>query len=157
LQGRLGKHTTCEKIRALSIGQPWAELILSHRKPIEIRTWKCSYRGPLLIHASGKWNAAAAADLGIAKESVTRGAFVAVANLADIRPFTRADARFLKNKRGGDSWWEPNHYAWALKSVTRIKPIPFKGQLNLFPVPASVMRRIVRELKNLDAKGRVRG
>ena len=34
---------------ALSIRQPWAELILRRRKLIEIRTWTRKYRGLLLI------------------------------------------------------------------------------------------------------------
>jgi hypothetical protein len=38
-------------VKALSIAQPWAELILRRRKPYEIRTWKTGYRGVLLVHA----------------------------------------------------------------------------------------------------------
>lgn len=48
--------------KALSIKQPWASLICTPRednpllgiKDIENRTWKTSYRGKVLIHASGK-------------------------------------------------------------------------------------------------------
>jgi len=40
---------------ALSIRQPWADLIIHHGKDIENRTWKTSYRGPLLIHAAKAW------------------------------------------------------------------------------------------------------
>lgn len=38
-------------MRALSIQQPWASAIVLGHKPVENRTWKTSYRGPLLIHA----------------------------------------------------------------------------------------------------------
>jgi len=38
-------------MKALSIQQPWAWLIGKGIKPVENRTWKCGYRGPLLIHA----------------------------------------------------------------------------------------------------------
>ena len=72
--------------RALSIRQPWAELILRRRKPIEIRTWTTKYRSLILIHAPGGWNAAAARELGVTKESVTRGAFVGIAWLRDVKP-----------------------------------------------------------------------
>ena len=37
--------------KALTICQPYAELIMRGEKPIENRTWWTSYRGPLLIHA----------------------------------------------------------------------------------------------------------
>jgi hypothetical protein len=39
-------------MKALSIRQPWASLIIAGIKPVENRTWKSNYRGPLLIHAS---------------------------------------------------------------------------------------------------------
>lgn len=39
-------------MKALSIRQPWAWLIVNGWKDVENRTWWCGYRGPLLIHAS---------------------------------------------------------------------------------------------------------
>jgi hypothetical protein len=39
-------------MKALSIREPWASLIIGGRKPIENRDWTTNYRGPLLIHAS---------------------------------------------------------------------------------------------------------
>ncbi|MCU0912991.1 MAG: ASCH domain-containing protein [Planctomycetes bacterium] len=41
-------------MRALSIWQPWAWLIIHGGKDIENRSWPTYYRGPLLIHASKK-------------------------------------------------------------------------------------------------------
>jgi hypothetical protein len=43
-----------EAIRALTIRQPFPELILRKRKPFEIRSWTTNYRGPLLIHSAAK-------------------------------------------------------------------------------------------------------
>ncbi|QTF59120.1 ASCH domain-containing protein [Stutzerimonas frequens] len=39
-------------MKALSIRQPWAWLIVRGHKPLENRSWATSYRGPLLIHAA---------------------------------------------------------------------------------------------------------
>jgi hypothetical protein len=39
-----------KKIKALTIKNPWAHLIISGVKDIENRTWKTSYRGKLWIH-----------------------------------------------------------------------------------------------------------
>jgi hypothetical protein len=36
---------------ALTIRQPSAELIISGRKSMEIRSWEVDHRGPLWIHA----------------------------------------------------------------------------------------------------------
>lgn len=43
-------------MKTLSIRQPWASLIIAGIKPVENRTWKSNYRGPLLIHASKKFD-----------------------------------------------------------------------------------------------------
>ena len=142
-------HQELEPMKALSMRQPWAELILRRRKVFEIRTWHIFHPGLLLIHASKTFVSGPASDLGIDKDEVTQGAFVGVAKVADIRPFTKADAKLLKEKKGGDGWWGPDQYAWVLKSVQRITPIPFKGQLNLFTPPMRILRKVAAELDEM--------
>jgi hypothetical protein len=39
-------------MKALSIRQPWAWLIITGHKDVENRSWTTTYRGPLLIHAA---------------------------------------------------------------------------------------------------------
>src|SRR2546423_12295348 len=39
-------------LRALSLRQPWAWLVVNGYKDIENRSWRTNHRGPLLIHAS---------------------------------------------------------------------------------------------------------
>jgi hypothetical protein len=41
-------------MRALSVRQPWAYLIVSGQKDVENRRWPTRVRGPILIHASMK-------------------------------------------------------------------------------------------------------
>ncbi|HTV55212.1 MAG TPA: ASCH domain-containing protein, partial [Terriglobia bacterium] len=41
-------------MKALSIRQPWAWLIVNGFKPIENRSWNTNFRGRILIHASLK-------------------------------------------------------------------------------------------------------
>jgi hypothetical protein len=38
-------------MKAISIRQPWAWLIVQGYKDVENRTWATKYRGPILIHA----------------------------------------------------------------------------------------------------------
>ncbi len=38
-------------MRAISVRQPWAWLIVNGYKPVENRDWKTNYRGHCLIHA----------------------------------------------------------------------------------------------------------
>jgi hypothetical protein len=44
-------------IKALSIMQPWAWLIVAGHKNVENRTWPTSFRGPVLTHAGKKADA----------------------------------------------------------------------------------------------------
>jgi hypothetical protein len=39
-------------MKALSIRQPWAWLIVNGYKDIENRSWATKFRGPVLIHAA---------------------------------------------------------------------------------------------------------
>lgn len=41
-----------KSLRALSLKQPWAWLVVNGYKDIENRSWRTNHRGPLLIHAS---------------------------------------------------------------------------------------------------------
>jgi activating signal cointegrator 1 len=44
-------------MKAISLLQPWATLVVIGAKKIETRSWNTKYRGPLLIHASKKMGA----------------------------------------------------------------------------------------------------
>ncbi|GHT02087.1 hypothetical protein AGMMS49525_04920 [Bacteroidia bacterium] len=41
-------------MKAITVKQPWANIICSGIKDVENRTWKTNYRGRVLIHASAK-------------------------------------------------------------------------------------------------------
>jgi hypothetical protein len=42
-------------MKALSLWQPWAQLLVSGQKAIETRSWATGYRGLVLIHAAKMW------------------------------------------------------------------------------------------------------
>lgn len=132
-------------LKALTIRQPWAELILRGRKSFELRSWRTKYRGPLVIHAASKVDAWDARHFGLNPENLVTSAFVGFAILSDVRPYTREDARLLKKRRAGYGWF-PGNLSWVLKKPCRISPIRAKGQLGLFKIPKAVERRIGRLL-----------
>jgi activating signal cointegrator 1 len=43
-------------MKAISLWQPWASLVVLGEKKIETRSWDTAYRGPLLIHAAKRQN-----------------------------------------------------------------------------------------------------
>lgn len=104
-------------MKALSVRQPWANLIADGSKTIEVRTRPTKYRGPLLIVSAKRPDIAPA------------GCALAVVNLADSRPMAEADEQAAMCR------WRPNAWAWVLTDVRRIKPQPVRGQLGLFETP----------------------
>lgn len=128
-------------IRALSIRQPWAELILRGRKPYELRSRRTKYRGPLVIHAAMRVDSDDARRLGLRPEKLPTGCFVGAVVLSDVRRYTREDAKLLRKRRAGGGWY-PGLFSWVLKKPRRISPIKGKGRLGLFRVPPAVERRI---------------
>ena len=104
-------------MKALSVRQPWASLIASGKKTIEVRSWRTHYRGPLLICAAKKPRGLGA--VGVA---------LAVVNLVGVRRFQRGDARAACFEATTDQ------FAWLLGNVRRIDPIPVTGKLKMFDV-----------------------
>ena len=39
-------------MKAITVWQPWASLLVSGRKRYETRSWATTYRGPIAIHAA---------------------------------------------------------------------------------------------------------
>ena len=100
-----------------------------------------------------------ARESGLNPEKLPTGAFVGIAMLSDVRPFTREDAKALKRRRAGGGW-RPDQFAWVLRKTFRLPhPIKAKGQLRLFGVSASVTKLVepyVRKLQALSRKPKSR-
>lgn len=103
-------------MKALSIKQPWANMIASGDKTIETRRWRTDHRGELIV-VSAK-----------SPRIEPAGCALAVATLIDCRPMTERD-----EIEACCNWYE-NAFAWVLADVRRIKPFPVRGQLGLFEV-----------------------
>ena len=119
-------------MKALSVRQPWAGLIAARLKPIEIRTWSTSYRGPLLICASA-YKFRPAPDDDLPPECSPRGVALAVVNLTDIRPLTPRD--FEAACMPDDYQLGDRDLAWILDNPRPVEQVPVKGRLHLFDVP----------------------
>ncbi len=103
-------------MKAISVKQPWANMIASGQKTIETRVWATDYRGPILIVSSKSPNISPA------------GCALAVADLVDCRPMSKAD------ETAACCPVYPKAVAWVLQNVQAVKPFPVKGQLGLYEV-----------------------
>lgn len=103
-------------MKAISIKEPWASMILSRKKTIETRTWKTKYRGKILLCASKN------------PKSIISGKAFAVVELLDCLPMVKDDERFACCEV------YPRAYSWFLGDVILIEPFNIKGKLGLFEV-----------------------
>ncbi len=121
-------------MKALSLKQPWAELIVSGRKTLEIRTWRTNFRGEFLIHASKVSNFKAMERLGF--KDLPTGCIVGKAKVVDVKEYDSleefekdSDKHFAK---GHD--WPGKLYGFVVEDAQRLKELPLKGKLNFFEV-----------------------
>jgi hypothetical protein len=126
---------------AISIQQPWAELILLGRKKIELRTWRTDYRGLLWLHVGRK------ADANLIEQFGTngfRGGYVGTVHLVSIVALDRPrwDAWQSQHLSGP---YVPGYFGWVLADPQRFdEPIPAKGQLNLFEPDEETKAKLIR-------------
>ena len=119
-------------MKALTIKEPWATLIIDGYKKYEFRSWKTNYRGKILIHA------------GLSSDDDTmfseynleyiKGAIIGEADLVDCILVTKSFDDELKNSN--TIVYSHEHvglYAWKLENIKKYdKPIYVKGKLGLW-------------------------
>jgi hypothetical protein len=137
-------------MKAITIRQPWAQLIVSGAKDVENRTWSTNYRGLILIHSSAKLERSDVADACdlmecfipkfsrrvFSEEAKTYpvGAALGVAELVDV-------------VTASDSPWFFGPYGFVLQSVKRFStPIKTKGALGLWDIPNFEIEAGLREV-----------
>lgn len=127
-------------MKALSIHQPWAELILQGRKSIELRTWRTNYRGRFAIHAGQTVEEEACIAYGLDPARVVRGALVGTVQLADILRLDEAAWAVLRDQHLSLRDFPGPMFGWRLADPQRLpRPIPLRGRMSLFNVPDEVV------------------
>lgn len=128
------------EMKALTICQPYAELIMRGEKPIENRTWPTAHRGELLIHAGKSRDWLDPDDLNL-YPVMPFGAVVGIASLVACLNYE-------------DRWREPyvalhNHehangpWCWVLEDVRRfITPLPYRGSQGLWSAPMDLFHAV---------------
>ena len=118
-------------MKALSLKQPFAELILEGRKKIELRNWNTKFRGEFFIHTSKNSDKESMKRFGFT--NLPSGFIVGKANLIGVKTYGDEEEHAKdKDLHLASSSW--GNYGFILKNPKRIDPIPFKGQLNFFEV-----------------------
>ncbi|MFM0405251.1 ASCH domain-containing protein [Paraburkholderia dipogonis] len=122
-------------MKALSIRQPYAWLIVNGFKDIENRDWPTKFRGRVLIHAGITYPKRNYADDAVAygrhygitypaREEMI-GGIVGVATITDC-------------VSASESKWFHGKYGFVLADAKPLPFMPCKGQLSFFDVPNDV-------------------
>lgn len=125
-------------MKALSIRQPWAWLIVAGHKNIENRSWRTAYRGRILVHASGRCE-----PIGPIQQSITQaglkiripeklplGAIVGAVDIVDCID-------------DSDSVWFSGPYGLVLANPSELRsPVSCLGKLNVWTVPETIAKAV---------------
>lgn len=126
-------------MKTLTLKQPWATLIAKGLKEYEFRSWKTSYRGPLLIHAG----------MGMDKEALKRfeplgfeyekSEIVCLVELVDCIEIDDAFRKRLLQENPlvyqGIIDRENGQYAWKIKLIQVLSIPNVKGKLSIWEYP----------------------
>jgi predicted transcriptional regulator len=120
--------------KCLSLRQPYAELIVSGRKTIELRKWNTKFRGEFLVHASREVDKPVCKLYNINRSSLITGAILGSAVLYDVKLY-QSKKEFIadQSKHFAASTYLNPKYGFLLRDAKRFdKPVSLKGQLGFF-------------------------
>ncbi|MBC8516578.1 MAG: ASCH domain-containing protein [Nitrosopumilus sp.] len=136
-------------MKCLSVSQPFADLIISGKKTIELRNWNTNFRGEFLIHSPLKIRTDDAKRLKMNKKFVT-GAIIGKAQLYDVKKYNTVKEIKLDQKfHFASKKFQNKTFGFILKDAKSFRiPIPLKGQLGFFDVtiPKIKNKKIVSEI-----------
>lgn len=130
-------------MKALSLWQPWASLVVLGLKQYETRSWQTSYRGTLVIHAAKTWDEQQFEQWNRFEIrldhtfAVPRG--VALGTVELIGCFQTTPLLGLEVPLGSHEHifgnWSPGRYAWKLANPIQFpEPIPCAGHQRLWEI-----------------------
>ncbi len=126
-------------MKCLSVCQPFAELIVSGRKTVELRPWNTKFRGEFLVHAPTKVRDADCRRLGMGAD-LPVGVIVGRAEVYDVRRYETEQEMMADSGRHMAGAPGKYRYGFILRNARRLRiPVPCKGSLGFFeadlPVP----------------------
>ena len=123
-------------MKALTIKQPWATLIIQGDKRFEFRSWQTKYRGDLLIHAGKDIDKEAMKRLAkYLPEELPYGKILGKVKLVDCIKMS-PEFKQLLLKENSDIYTKSSfqeNYGWQVTDIEVFEnPIDAKGHLSLW-------------------------
>lgn len=113
-------------MKAISVKQPWAWAFFEQGKDIENRTWRTKFRGPVLIHASKKYDKNAPKQLIEAWKKDLSDQAMCGGIIGSVEIYDCVDK--------SDSKWFSGPYGFKVRNPNFMRFIPMKGKLSFFEV-----------------------
>lgn len=138
-------------MKAISLHQPWATLIMLGYKHYETRSWQTSHRGPVAIHAA-KHNSeeyrqlcatdpeisAILAKHGLTYDTLPLGALLGTCQVGEMHRTEQMTELSTTELACGD--YEAGRWAWTLYDVQAlVRPVQCRGFQQLWTVPADYL------------------
>ncbi|MGV0985051.1 MAG: ASCH domain-containing protein [Limnohabitans sp.] len=124
-------------MKALTLTQPWATLVIAGTKQYETRGWHTDYRGTIAIHAAKGQDPRSAdfarylRDKGVLDRAYQpRGFVLGTVTLSGCYRTQDLWPESLEREIGD---WTPGRWAWSLDHAVRFdEPVPARGALGLW-------------------------
>ena len=136
-------------MKAISLWQPWASLVVLGEKRFETRSWSADHRGDLAIHAAKRITSPSEipaqdlramrdtlSELGLTIEELPLGAVLGTVNLVAMHPAATlweelSREPFLNEASFGN--FDEGRFAWELTMPEAFdKPVPTRGYQGLW-------------------------
>jgi hypothetical protein len=136
-------------MKALTIKQPWATLIVAGVKDIENRSWHTDYRGTIGIHSSAKMTRIEMEEACEFMESfVPRFSAPRFRQEQFPTGVLLGTVHIVDCVRASDSPWFVGEYGFVLQDeVAFANPLPCRGALGFWDVPTDLATRAREEYR----------
>lgn len=126
-------------MKAITLWQPWATLVVLGEKGFETRSWATNYRGELAIHAAKRWDAdlrrVACTDpfrkvlqkYSMVPEQLPRGSVIGIVRLTNCLKIRAETTLLLTEQEIAFGDWMPGRFVWVLDDFGQIEPVPARG------------------------------
>lgn len=139
-------------MKALSLTQPWATAVAIGIKQYETRSWPTGFRGEVAIHAAKgfpAWAREFADEESLVHQGLGElplGAIVCVCHLEEcVRTEKVSPSLTSQEMKWGD--YHEGRFAYRLSNIRQLnEPIPVKGALGFWQVPAEIEQQIREQL-----------
>lgn len=141
-----------KQMTAMSLVQPWAELVIAGKKNVENRNWKTQKRGFIAIHASRKKEKARFSlcidlhKIVVQPEEVDYGAVIGFGEIVDMIDDETVTRKFNK-------WFEEGQHGFVIANIIRLdEPVEIKGAMGFWQLKGKELEKCMAQLTKQDKK-----